>query len=366
MLYYLSHFDYVWGPLRLFHYVTFRSVMALITALLWMFVIGPKIFKWLRNKKLRNVLRDKNEIRELANLHASKSQTVTMGGLAIVTGVLVSTILWAKYNCFATTALLAGLALACIGAIDDWQKISKKNSAGLKSYWKWLVQGIVVLTALYFLLSNPAISNKIDSLHVTFLKTPLLENLPPILLFLFWFVVFSGTSNAINLTDGIDGLAIGCTITVTLTYTIFAYITGNILLSSYLHVTYLNGVEELCILCSSILGASIGFLWFNAHPAEVFMGDTGSLALGAWIGTVALMTNQAITLIIVGFVFVIEALSVILQVASFKLFKKRIFKMSPIHHHFELNNIHESKIIVRFWIISLLCALFGLFTLKLR
>ena len=190
--------------------------------------------------------------------------------------------------------------------------------------------------------------------------------MPPVALFFYWFLVIAGTSNASNLTDGMDGLAIGCTVTVTLTYAIFSYVTGNIVLSQYLHLPYINGVEELSVICLAITGAGIGFLWYNAYPAEIFMGDTGSLALGAWIGTIALMTQQATTLIIVGGVFVMEALSVILQVGSYKLFGKRCFIMCPIHHHFEFKKIPESKIVVRFWIISLLCALMGLVTLKLR
>lgn len=366
MLYYLCRLENFFGPLRLFRYVTFRCFMALITALLFGLIVGPKIFNWLRKNNCKDVQRDEATVKALAQLHQDKKKIPTMGGLTIVIGVTLSCILWMKWNAYAIGALGVGLALACVGIIDDWLKIRYKNARGIASHWKWFVQGLSTFILLYFLLRTPEIGSKIDSLYVTFFKNPLWVSMPAVLLFFYWFFVIAGTSNAVNLTDGIDGLAIGCTLTVTLTYAIFAYITGNIVLSQYLHLPYLKGVEELCILCFSIFGAGIGFLWFNAYPAEIFMGDTGSLALGAWIGTIALMTQQAFTLIIVGFIFVLEAISVIVQVGSFKLFKKRCFKMSPIHHHFELKGIPESKIIVRFWIISLLCALFGLLTLKLR
>lgn len=366
MLFYLSQLEVYWGPFRLFRYVTFRSVMALVSALLWMFIMGPRIFEWLRRKKCQNVIREASEVRELASLHANKCQTVTMGGLAIVSAVVISVLCWSKYNCFVVGALGVGFAISFVGMLDDWKKIKRRNTKGVKSAWKWLVQGISTLVVLYFLLKDVSVGHKIGAFYVPFLKFPLVASLSASLLFLFWFLVLSGTSNAINLTDGIDGLAIGCSITVALTYAIFSYLVGHVQLSHYLNLVYLPGAEELCILCASIVGAGIGFLWYNAHPAEVFMGDTGSLGLGAWIGCVALMTHQAFTLLLVGFVFVAEALSVILQVASFKMFRKRIFKMSPLHHHFELNNLPESKIIVRFWIVSLLCALAGLLTLKLR
>ncbi len=366
MLYYLCQLENYCGPLRLFRYVTFRGFMALITALLFGLWIGPKIFSWLRKKNCKDVQRDEATVKTLAKLHEDKKKVTTMGGLVIVFGVTFSCILWMKWNVYSGGALVVGLALSGIGIVDDWLKVRYKNARGIASHWKWLVQGISTFVVLYFLLKTPGVGNKIDGLYVTFFKNPWMVTMPAVLLFLYWFVVIAGTSNAVNLTDGIDGLAIGCSLTVTLTYAIFAYVTGNIVLSQYLHLPYLNGVEELCVLCLAIFGAGIGFLWFNAHPAEIFMGDTGSLALGAWIGTIALMTQQAFTLLIVGFVFVLEAVSVISQVTSFKLFKKRCFKMSPIHHHFELMGIPESKIIVRFWIISLLCALLGLITLKLR
>lgn len=366
MLYYLCLLEDVWGPFRLFHYVTFRGIMALLTALFFILGIGPKVFAWLRLKKIKDIVRDEKDIKDLASLHAHKKQVPTMGGIVIIGAIVLASLLWIRVNVYAYGALFVGLALGGVGFIDDLLKLKYKNSKGVASHWKWLVQGLATFIVLYFLLSTPGVSTKIDALYLTFLKHPVLTSLPASLLFLYWFLVIAGTSNALNLTDGIDGLAIGCSLTVAITYAIFAYVTGNIILSHYLHLPYLNGVEELSVLCLAIVGASVGFLWYNAYPAEIFMGDTGSLALGGWIGCIALMTQQAFTLIIVGFIFFIEALSVILQVTSYKLFKHRCFKMSPLHHHFELMKIPESKIIVRFWIVSFLCALLGLMTLKLR
>jgi len=366
MLYYLCLLEEVWGPFRLFHYVTFRGIMALLTALIFILGVGPKVFAWLRTKKIKDIVRDEKDIKDLASLHAHKNQVPTMGGIVIIGAVVLSTLLWIRINVYAYGALFVGLMLGWIGFIDDALKLKYKNSKGIASHWKWFIQGLATFIVLYVLLSTPGVGTKIDALYLTFLKHPVLTSLPAALLFLYWFFVIAGTSNALNLTDGIDGLAIGCSLTVALTYAIFSYVTGHIVLSHYLHLPYLNGVEELSVLCLAIVGASVGFLWYNAYPAEIFMGDTGSLALGGWIGCIALMTQQAFTLIIVGFVFFIEALSVILQVSSYKLFKQRCFKMSPLHHHFELMHIPESKIIVRFWIISFLCALLGLMTLKLR
>lgn len=366
MLYYLCYWEHFFGPLRLFRYVTVRATMALLTALLISFLWGPRIFRWLRRKNFKDVQRDAATVHVLSTLHENKKNVPTMGGIAIILSITVACVLWMRFNVYSIGALMVGLALAAVGAVDDGLKLKFKNAKGVASHWKWLVQGLSTFVLLYLLLSTPDVGNRIDGLCVTFFKNPWFTALPAVVLFLYWFLVIAGTSNALNLTDGIDGLAIGCTLTVALTYSVFSYVTGHIKLSQYLNLPYLNGVEELTVLCLALAGAGLGFLWYNAHPAEIIMGDTGSLALGAWIGCIALMTQQAFTLIIVGFVFVVEALSVIAQVTSFKLFHRRCLKMSPLHHHFELLHIPESKIIVRFWIVSLLCALLGLMTLKLR
>ncbi len=366
MLYYLCLLENIWGPFRLFHYVTFRGIMALLTALIFMLGVGPKVFKWLQLKKFKDIVRDKKDIKDLAVLHAHKKETPTMGGLVIIGSVVLACLFWIRINVYAYGALFVGLALGGIGLIDDLLKLKYKNSKGIASHWKWFMQGLATFIVLYVLLKTPGVGTKIDALYLTFFKHPICTTLPAALLFLYWFFVIAGTSNALNLTDGIDGLAIGCSLTVAVTYAVFSYVTGHIVLSHYLQLPYLNGVEELTVLCLAIVGAGVGFLWYNAYPAEIFMGDTGSLALGGWIGCIALMTQQAFTLIIVGFVFFVEALSVIIQVISYKLFKQRCLKMSPLHHHFELMKIPESKIIVRFWIVSFLCALLGIMTLKLR
>lgn len=372
MLYYLCLLESICGPLRLFRYVTFRSAMGCVTALLWGVWISPKIFKWLQRlnaintERTAEVFEVKSVFNQLEQLHQGKKHTTSMGGVAIVFGVLITALLWMKPNVYSYSALVAGLLMGVLGLTDDLLKVKCKNARGVSSHVKWLAQGLVTLGLLYFLLRIPEVGSKIDGLQLPFFKHPWVMTLPPMLLFLFWFFVISGTSNGVNLTDGMDGLAIGCSVIVLLTYSIVTYCTGNINFSHYLNIPYLRGVEELTVLCWGVAGAGIAFLWFNTYPAEIFMGDTGSLAIGTWIACVALITQQAFTLVIIGFVFVIETLSVILQLTSLKLFHKRCFKLAPIHHHFELSGLSEPKIVVRFWIISVLCALMGLMTLKLR
>ena len=366
MLYYLHQLEQFFGPLRLFRYVTFRGMMALVTALLWGIFVGRKIFAALRRAKASDMVRDASVIRDLAALHEPKKQIPTMGGLAILSGVFVSCLLWLKPNVYSGCALLTGICFGFIGMIDDRLKLKHRNTRGLSGWQKLTAQAVIIAFVLFALLHTTGTCDRVRQLYIPFLKVPLWSSLPIITLFLFWFLVISGTGNAFNLTDGIDGLAIGCALPVLLTYTVFAYVTSNVNLAHYLNLPYLHGAEELSVLCLAVVGAGTAFLWFNAYPAEVFMGDTGSLAVGGWIGCIALMTHQAFTLVIVGLVFVVETLSVMLQVFSYKTFHRRCFKMSPIHHHFELCGIAEPKIVVRFWIVSLLCALFGLMTLKLR
>jgi phospho-N-acetylmuramoyl-pentapeptide-transferase len=258
------------------------------------------------------------------------------------------------------------LALTVIGFLDDYLKVFKQNSKGLSGPKKLLGQAVIAVIASFILLSVPESSEKIRELWIPFYKFIVVEQLPLLVFFPFFFVVLAGSSNAINLTDGIDGLAIGCTVTVTLAYLIFAYASGNAIISDYLFISYIPNAGELAVVCSALLGASLAFLWFNCYPAEVFMGDTGSLGIGGIIGVIAFMIHQPITLILVGGIFVAEALSVILQVFSFKVFGRRIFRMSPIHHHFQLGGWLENKVVIRFWILSLLFAIAGIATLKLR
>ena len=285
----------------------------------------------------------------------------------ICVSVIGSALLWARPNVYVYTALIIYLGLTVIGFLDDYLKVSKANSKGLPGRWKLLGQALLTVIALVCLLSVTESASKMRELWVPFYKDVVISEMSLFLLAPFLFLILSGSSNAINLTDGVDGLAIGCTVTVALAYAIMAYVAGNVIISEYLFISYIPGVGELAVVCAALLGASLSFLWYNSHPAEVFMGDTGSLALGGLIGMIAFMVHQPFTLIIVGGIFVMEASSVILQVGSFKLRGgKRIFRMSPIHHHFELKGWHENKVVIRFWILSLIFAMAGLATLKLR
>jgi phospho-N-acetylmuramoyl-pentapeptide-transferase len=263
-------------------------------------------------------------------------------------------------------ALFVYTVLTVLGFVDDYLNVTRRNSRGLSSRSKLVVQGLVAFGALALLLSFPSSHYYMSQLWVPFYKEPLMMEMPIWFLFLFFFLIVAGSSNAINLTDGVDGLAIGCTVTVALVYAIMAYVAGHKIIADYLFISFIPGTGELTVVCAAVLGASLAFLWYNSYPASVFMGDTGSLALGGLIGTIAFMVHQPLTLIITGGIFVAEAGSVILQVGSFKLRGRRIFRMSPIHHHFELAGWPETKVVIRFWILSLIFALAGLATLKLR
>ena len=289
-----------------------------------------------------------------------------MGGLLIIGSIVVSTLLWARTeNPFVWLVLFSTLFLGGIGFYDDWLKVSKKNSKGISSKLKFGLQCVFAAIFTIFFLTSPRLSEIAKQLYIPFLKEPLIVSLGW-LTFVFYLLVIVGTSNAVNLTDGLDGLATGCTATVAATYAGLAYLAGNVRAAEYLQIPYVPFSGELAVVCSALLGACLGFLWWNAFPARVFMGDTGSLAIGGMLGAVAICCKQEILLVIVGGVFVIEALSVILQVLSFKMTGRRIIKMSPIHHHFELSGWKENTVIVRFWIVSILFALLGLATLKLR
>jgi phospho-N-acetylmuramoyl-pentapeptide-transferase len=366
MLYYAHLLEDVLGPLRLFKYTTVRMGGAAVTALIIGFLIAPSLFARLRALKAEQVLRDKSQVGVLADLHASKKSTPTMGGLMIYVSVLISTILWVDWNLYVLCALWVYTVLTGLGFIDDFLKVRHKNSKGVPGRIKLMVQALLTLSVLGILALDMTLFGFMQQLWVPCVKFPIWEVMPIGVMFVFFFFVIAGSSNAINLTDGIDGLAIGCTLTTAITYGIMAYCMGHKWMALYLDFTYLAGAEELCIILSALVGASLVFLWYNAHPAEVFMGDTGSLAIGGLIGMIAILVHQPFTLVIVGGVFCMEAASVILQVASFKMTGKRIFRMSPIHHHFELKGWHENKVVIRFWILSLICALAGLATLKLR
>ncbi len=381
MLYYLSDIT-TWAAARgidndflkalnVFSYITFRAICAGLTAFILSIAFGNIVIRKLISLKFGQPIRSAAEVHKLHELHGAKKGTPTMGGVLLIGSVVISTILWAKpTNPFVWLVLFSTIFLGGIGFYDDWLKVSKKSSDGISSRLKFVLQCVLAGIFTIFFVTNPKLWATAQQLFIPFLKEPLLFGMGAFT-FIFYLLVIVGTSNAVNLTDGLDGLAAGCTATVAATYAVLVYVAGNIKTATYLQVPFVSyssetTVGELSILCVALLGACLGFLWWNAHPARVFMGDTGSLAIGGMLGAVAICCKQELLLVIVGGVFVMEAMSVILQVASFKTTGRRIFKMSPIHHHFELSGWKENTVIVRFWILSVLFALLGLATLKLR
>ncbi|MBU6182516.1 MAG: phospho-N-acetylmuramoyl-pentapeptide-transferase [Verrucomicrobia bacterium] len=352
--------------MNVFSYITFRAICAGVTAFILSLVFGNFVIRKLISLKFGQPIRTAEEVHKLYELHGSKKGTPTMGGILLVGSIVISTLLWARpENPFVWLVLFSTLFLGAIGLYDDWLKVAKKNSDGISSRLKFVLQCVLAGIFTVFFLTNPKVSTVAQQLFIPFFKEPFLIGMGWFT-FVFYLLVIVGTSNAVNLTDGLDGLATGCTATVAASYAVLAYVAGNIKAATYLQVPFVVFSGELTVLCVALLGACLGFLWWNAHPARVFMGDTGSLAIGGMLGAVAICCKQELLLVIVGGVFVIEAMSVILQVASFKLTGRRIFKMSPIHHHFELSGWKENTVIVRFWIMSVLFALLGLATLKLR
>ncbi len=342
---------------NVFRYITFRTLIAALTALVVSFLLGPWVIRRLAARQIGQTIRPDGP-----QSHLSKAGTPTMGGTLILFSLILATLLLADLtNFYVWLVVGVTIAFAGIGFIDDYRKLRRGNARGLSGRSKLMAQFAVALLAAVALYARPDFST---TLFFPFLKE-LQWNLG------WWYVPFAavavvGLSNAVNLTDGLDGLAIGPVMTTAFTYGVFAYVTGNVKVAEYLQIPYVSGVGELAIFCGAMLCAGLGFLWFNAYPAEMFMGDVGSLPLGAALALVALVTKQEIVMLIVGGVFVVEALSVVFQVASFKLRHKRVFRMAPIHHHFELQGWPEPQIIVRFWIISIVCAVFALSTLKLR
>ena len=366
MLAYLAEFDEIFGPLRLFRYLTLRSVMAAVTSMMVGFAIAPWLLGKLREFNISQTLRSSSEVGKLSDLHAGKKDIPTMGGLLIYAAIMTSTLLWAKPNIYVQVALFVYTCLTVVGYIDDYLKVSRRRSTGLAGRYKLMSQAVIAIIAIGALLIHPDSRMLVKQLWLPFLKMPVWQQMPLWFLGVFFFLVLAGSSNAINLTDGVDGLAIGCVITVALVYGIMSYCSGHIIIAEYLLISYVAGSGELAVICASMVGAGLAFLWYNSHPAEVFMGDTGSLALGGMIGTIAFLVHQPITLLLVGGIFVTEAISVILQVGSYKMTGQRVFLMAPLHHHFELKGWAESKVVIRFWILSLIFGLCGLATLKLR
>jgi phospho-N-acetylmuramoyl-pentapeptide-transferase len=378
MLYYVLYhvLQKYFSPLNVFRYITVRTVYASLTAMFLALVFGPWLIRMLRELQIGQYIRE-----EGPQEHKKKAGTPTMGGVLIVLSTVVPVLMWADLsNVFVLLALFAMLAFASIGFVDDYAKVAKRRNLGLTGAKKITLQIAVSTFVGVMLLVLSSYSAYSTQLIVPFFKRfhpdlviHGLQHVPyfwplafvPFVLFV-PILVITGSSNAVNLTDGLDGLAIGCTVIAAGALTVLTYVSSNYRWANYLEIQYIPRVGELTVFCGALVGASLGFLWYNAHPAEVFMGDVGSLALGGTLGTVAVIIKQEVLLIFVGGIFVVEALSVMLQVASFKVRGKRIFRMAPIHHHFELLGWSESKVIVRFWIAALVFALFALTTLKLR
>jgi len=345
---------------NVFNYLTLRAVMATLTALTISFIVGPAVIRKLTALKIGQSVRSDGP-----QTHLVKAGTPTMGGALILVSVTVTTLLWADLsNDYVWVALLTLVGFGVIGWVDDWRKVVEKNSRGLPSRWKYFWQSVIGLAVAVYLWNTASLPAHTE-LIIPFFKNATLALSAAAFIALTYFVVV-GSSNAVNLTDGLDGLAILPTVMVASALAIFAYVAGNAVFSKYLGVPFVPGAGELAIFCAAMAGAGLAFLWFNAYPAEVFMGDVGALALGAALGVVAVIVRQEIILFIMCGVFVVETLSVMVQVASFKLTGKRVFRMAPIHHHYELKGWKENQVVVRFWIISMMLVLIGLSSLKLR
>ncbi len=353
---YLSQY---WSAFSVVQYQTFRAIMGVLTALVFSLLMGPSVIAYLQRLKIGQSVRTDGP-----QSHLGKSGTPTMGGVLILLSICLSTLLWAKLdNRYVWVVMLTTVCFAAIGWVDDWRKVVEKNSRGLPSRWKYFWQSVFGLASAWFLYETAKTPVELQ-LYVPFFKDVAI-NLGWFYVPFVYFVVV-GSSNAVNLTDGLDGLAIMPSVMIAGALAVFAYAVGNIKFAGYLNLPYIEGAGELIIFCGAFVGAGLGFLWFNTYPAQVFMGDVGALALGAALGLIAVIVRHEIVFFIMSGVFVMETVSVILQVASFKLTGKRIFRMAPIHHHFELKGWPEPRVIVRFWIITVILILIGLATLKLR
>ncbi|HSB51272.1 MAG TPA: phospho-N-acetylmuramoyl-pentapeptide-transferase [Dissulfurispiraceae bacterium] len=350
--------DY-FSPFNVFRYITFRTSLAVFTSLAVTFLVAPRLIRWLKKISMTQQIRDDGP-----GTHQTKAGTPTMGGIIILIAVVASMLVWGNFtNVYITVVMVALVGFGTIGFIDDYLKVSRRNHKGLKGRYKFGAQMALSLVIAVFLYANP------EDPYATVLSIPFFKKwLVDLGIFYvpFSILVIVGSSNAVNLTDGIDGLAIGLVAIAALANSALVYLSGHAQFARYLQVIYLPGIGELTVFCGALLGAALGFLWFNAYPAEVFMGDVGSLGLGGALGTLAVITKHEIVLVVVGGIFVIETISVVLQVCSYRLTGNRIFRMAPIHHHFELKGWPEPKVIVRFWIVGIVLALLSLATLKLR
>jgi phospho-N-acetylmuramoyl-pentapeptide-transferase len=362
LLYYILYplRDFFFG-FNVFRYITFRAALAGITAFLISLWIGPWVIRTLSRMNLKQSI-EREGFSKLYEAHANKKNVPTLGGVLILSSLILSVLLWADLsNRYVLLSILTLVWLGAIGFADDALKLWKKDSKGLKASLKMAGQLVLsVGIGLYLYFDHTAW----QAVELPFLKNYYLATGP--LFVIFVAIVITGASNAVNLTDGLDGLAIGCTIMIALTYGVLSYVSGHSDFSRYLQIPFIPGSGELAVICAALFGAGMGFLWFNSHPASLFMGDMGSLSLGGVLGVIAIFIKKELLLVIVGGIFVMEAVSVILQVASYKFRKKRIFLMAPIHHHFQLKGLSESKVVIRFWIISILLSLVGLASLKLQ
>lgn len=360
MLLWLSEYlTQYYSGFNVFQYITLRTILGALTALLLALLVGPALIGYLGKYNVGQVIRDDGP-----ESHLGKAGTPTMGGLLIIISIAVSTLCWADLgNRYVWIVCIVTLAFGIIGYVDDYRKVVRRNPRGLPARWKYFWQSLIGLAAALFLYSTAQTPVE-TQLIIPFIKTVTIDLGWFYIVFAYFVVV--GSSNAVNLTDGLDGLAILPSVMVAAALAIFAYATGNIRFAGYLGIPYVSGVGEVCVFLGALVGSGLGFLWFNTYPAQVFMGDIGALALGAALGIVAILVRQEIVLFIMGGVFVIETVSVILQVASFKLTGKRIFRMAPLHHHYELKGWPEPRVIVRFWIITFILVLIGLASLKIR
>jgi len=358
--------------LRLFKYITVRSAGAALTALVISWWLGPRVIAWLKRLKFGQEYSDKAEVAGgMTARLLSKKGTPTMGGILIILALNLTTILWAQLNTLVLLSLLSVVVLTALGFYDDYAKIIQQSGGGAKSKVKLLIQTILAVFIGLYLWLLPSTSKLVTEIMVPFYKHPVLTGagLAGLVLTVLTIV---GSSNAVNLTDGLDGLAVGCTLFVSFVFLILTYLAGNFRSASYLNIPYVGGAGELTVFCAAIIGAGLGFLWFNCHPAQVFMGDTGSLPLGGALGIIAVLIHQPFVLVIAGGVFVLEAASVLLQTGWFRFTRmrygtgRRIFLMAPLHHHFEKKGWYESQVVIRFYILSILCAVVALSTLKIR
>jgi phospho-N-acetylmuramoyl-pentapeptide-transferase len=361
MLYHLLYpLHTIFSAFNVFRYITFRAAYAMVTALLISFILGPIIIRVLERKQVYQVIRQ-----EGPKTHHAKSGTPTMGGLIILSAILVPSLLWCDLgNAYVQITLAATVWMGLIGFLDDYLRVIKRRPKGLVGRYKLIGQMSFGLVLGIFLYTHPLAEGAGTLTAIPFLKGLFINF--GVFYVLLVALVLTGTSNAVNLSDGIDGLAIGLSAFCFFGFAGLCYLSGHRVFSDYLNIMYLEGTGELSVYCMSVVGASLGFLWYNSHPAQVFMGDTGSLSLGGALGVVAVLVKRELLLVIMGGLFVAEALSVMMQVGSFKITGKRIFKMAPLHHHFELSGWHENKVVVRFWIIAALLALLSLSTLKLQ